>query len=431
MLLRHTSIGDFLWRRMIALSVIDVPTPSRRGSAHASGVDPHRVLLFGEGPVTSIGLIDHELGLAGHLARALPAFTSRGADVDVRSSPALSLLQARSELESVALESYDAVVLSVGAVDVARYSSRAQWRAGLLELIELVERRTSPTTEVIVVGIRNVVPGKESGVPFARTFRHHADRLNEMTQELVAELSRVDYVDLGEHVDWRGAYPGWADTIAGLLGPAIASARDAGAVARSARELPQPEPTRQAALDRMAVLDTPADPRIDSIVSLARTRYDAQFAVVELIDRDRAWHKSAVGLPMGEVPRDETFCATTIERAGALVVGDARVDARFQSLPMVRSGEVRFYAGYPIEAPDGSRIGTLCVADGAARSAAEVDVSGLRDLALMVQRRLRVPPVSSFGAAAAGVTGAGVAAAPEVGGALVPASGLRAASPVV
>lgn len=394
----------------MALPTLDVPVPPHVWSAHGSGNDPQSVLLYGEGPIVGSGVIDHELGLTGHVARALPAMTGRGSDVYVQARAAVSLVHAREELARLPLERFDAVVLCAGAIEVGRRLSRAQWATRMTRALDVIETRTDPAARIVVLGIRNIFPGFYKSFPFPNTFRWQAERFNQVTREITASRSRVDFVELGEESDWREAYPGWGDVIASALARHLALPGSYGAPTRTVRDLPQPEAERQLALDRLGVLDTPADPRIDSVVALARTRFGTEFAAVELIDHDRAWHRSAIGAAGNEIPRNQSFCATTIQRSGALVVGDARTDPRFASLPSVRDGAIRFYAGHPIEAADGSRVGTLCVADPHARALEDFDVSSLRDLALMVQRRLRTSSAARSRIAVAVPVGTGIRA---------------------
>ena len=94
------------------------------------------------------------------------------------------------------------------------------------------------------------------------------------------------------------------------------------------------------------------------------------------------------GFEKTDLPRSESFCATTIDLGGALIVEDALHDARFNTLPAVTENGIRFYAGYPVEAPNGQRIGTLCLFDDTPRSFSSADRSLLRELALRVQAEL-------------------------------------------
>lgn len=96
-----------------------------------------------------------------------------------------------------------------------------------------------------------------------------------------------------------------------------------------------------------------------------------------------------VGLDVDQIPRRLAICDRMIHRDGPLVVGDATEYPCTVGTDMRAAGEqVRFYAGYPIESPDGRRLGALCVFDTAFRDPADVDEEQLRELALRVQNQL-------------------------------------------
>jgi len=118
------------------------------------------------------------------------------------------------------------------------------------------------------------------------------------------------------------------------------------------------------ALLNYGILDTPSEPDFDDITALAARLFDVPIALISLIDRDRQWFKSRVGLELAQTPRDIAFCDTAIKGTGILVVPDARSDPRFAANPLV-TGEpgIRFYAGSPLVTPKGYSLGTLCIID--------------------------------------------------------------------
>src|SRR5690606_13692209 len=120
--------------------------------------------------------------------------------------------------------------------------------------------------------------------------------------------------------------------------------------------LPDHETGRLADLHALRILDTPSERRFDRVVKLARHILDTPIAYIALIDSDRQWFKSSVGLcsMMEQTPRDESFCGHTILQDDPLIVPDALLDDRFHDNPMV-TGEpyVRFYAGYPLKGEGG------------------------------------------------------------------------------
>jgi hypothetical protein len=138
----------------------------------------------------------------------------------------------------------------------------------------------------------------------------------------------------------------------------------------------------------LAVLDTPSEERFDRVVRLAQRLFDVPMVAVNLIDEDRQWTKAGVGVE-GEVPRTSSFCTHTIEQPGAMVVEDALVDKRFRSHPAVVGGDkVRFYAGHPLTAPGGQRVGALCIVDDKPRTLSDLEVRLLEDLAGWVEKEL-------------------------------------------
>ncbi len=128
--------------------------------------------------------------------------------------------------------------------------------------------------------------------------------------------------------------------------------------------LPADEEARLAALCRLEILDTPPESDFDDIVRLAAQICGTPIAAVSLIDADRQWFKSRIGLDATETARAMAFCGYTILQTEPLVVEDARADARFADNPLVL-GEphIRFYAGAPLRTPKGETVGALCVID--------------------------------------------------------------------
>lgn len=152
---------------------------------------------------------------------------------------------------------------------------------------------------------------------------------------------------------------------------------------------PPDEARRIEALRRLDILDSAPEERFDRITRLASQMFRVPVALISLIDSDRQWFKSRAGLQAQQTSREVSFCAHAILDTRALVVPDALGDDRFADNPLVRSEpRVRFYAGQPIAAPDGSLVGTLCLIDHRPRSFDEDDIKALGDLAAMVEREL-------------------------------------------
>lgn len=149
--------------------------------------------------------------------------------------------------------------------------------------------------------------------------------------------------------------------------------------------LPPDEARRLKVLLDLNLLDSPPDERFDRITRLAARLFDVPTALVSLIDAERQWFKSRVGMTASETPRSESFCAHAILQDDVLVVRDACEDERFADYPAVTGDcPVRFYAGSPIDMGDGVRIGTLCIVDSKPREFGEEERRMLRDLAGIV-----------------------------------------------
>lgn len=154
-------------------------------------------------------------------------------------------------------------------------------------------------------------------------------------------------------------------------------------------DIPVDETRRLRALRSLSVLDTFPEERFDRFTRLATRLFGVPIALVSLVDRDRQWFKSRQGLEAEETSRKISFCAHAILGEGPLVVPDSLSDERFADNPLVcGTPGIRFYAGHPLRAPDGSRVGTLCIIDHQPRGFPEADRVLLADLASMVDREL-------------------------------------------
>ena len=153
---------------------------------------------------------------------------------------------------------------------------------------------------------------------------------------------------------------------------------------------PPEEERRIAALYALNILDTEPEERFDRITRLAQRLFGTSMASVTLIDSERQWFKSAQGTDGGQTERELSFCQYAIlEPATTMVVGDARLDARFADNPQVTGDpKIRFYAGHPVAAPGGEPLGTLCVFDDRPRDAAGFDAEALAELAAMVEAEI-------------------------------------------
>ncbi|GHA77588.1 GAF domain-containing sensor histidine kinase [Pontibacter akesuensis] len=124
------------------------------------------------------------------------------------------------------------------------------------------------------------------------------------------------------------------------------------------------EQERLEALRNYEVLDTPAEVDFDELTSLASQICGTPISLISLIDEDRQWFKSSVGLTVPETPRRFSFCHHAIQYDTVFEVQNTLEDKRFNTNPFV-TGEpkVRFYAGSPLISSSGHKLGTLCVID--------------------------------------------------------------------
>lgn len=154
--------------------------------------------------------------------------------------------------------------------------------------------------------------------------------------------------------------------------------------------LPPNESERIAALQQLRILDSPPEERFDRITRLARELFDVPIALVSLVDAERQWFKSRSGLDVLETPRDVSFCGHAILGAETFVVSNALQDERFAANPLVLGPpNIRFYAGHPITAAGGERVGTLCLISDRPRELTDGEREALEDLAAMVEGELR------------------------------------------
>src|SRR5882762_2086113 len=154
---------------------------------------------------------------------------------------------------------------------------------------------------------------------------------------------------------------------------------------------PKNEKKRLEVLWQYEVLDTVPEQVFDDLTELAASICGAPIALITLVDENRQWFKSRVGITVNETSRDVSFCGHAIMQQELFIVPDATRDDRFAQNPLVTSDpKIRFYAGAPLVTPDGHNIGTLCVIDKVPRELRPDQKQALRVLARHVMSQLEV-----------------------------------------
>ena len=157
------------------------------------------------------------------------------------------------------------------------------------------------------------------------------------------------------------------------------------------------ESRRLAVLRSYQILDTPEEETYDRFTRLAARLFGVPIALISLVDEDRQWFKSRVGLTICGSARESSFCSHVIDFDAPLIVPDARCDPRFAANPFVTEPpNVRFYAGVPLRAPEGAILGTLCLLDDKPREFSDADVAQLSDLAAMVMDKIKLRHKKQF-----------------------------------
>ena len=150
--------------------------------------------------------------------------------------------------------------------------------------------------------------------------------------------------------------------------------------------VPENESQRLRAVRSYDVLDTPPEVDFDTLLRVALRALDAPAGVIGLMDEDRLWFKSQIGVGLPEFDRKVAFCAYTIMLPDELlVVEDLRSDPRFSDNPLVvHAPNLRFYAGAPLIDRQGYVLGTIAVVGTQPRQFSDDQRVLLSDLSTLV-----------------------------------------------
>jgi two-component system, NtrC family, sensor kinase len=158
-----------------------------------------------------------------------------------------------------------------------------------------------------------------------------------------------------------------------------------------AAPIPENEELRLTALREYDILDTPPEASFDRITRLACRLLNVPMSVVSLVDKERQWFKSCVGIDVTETPRSPSFCSYTILSDQVLNVPDATQDPRFYDSALVTGSPfLRFYLGIPLRSSSGFNIGSFCAMSPEPRTILESELVVARELAAIVSTELEL-----------------------------------------
>jgi two-component system, NtrC family, sensor kinase len=153
---------------------------------------------------------------------------------------------------------------------------------------------------------------------------------------------------------------------------------------------PVNEEQRLATLHGYEILDTEPEAAFDDLTFLASYICQTPIALISLIDADRQWFKSKIGVSLTETSRDIAFCALAMLQSDVFIVPDASEDERFAKNPLVVSEpRIRFYAGTALMM-EGQALGALCVIDRVPRTLDSEQLEALRAINRQVQTQLEL-----------------------------------------
>lgn len=149
------------------------------------------------------------------------------------------------------------------------------------------------------------------------------------------------------------------------------------------------ELARLKALRALDILDSAPEERFDRIIRLTQRIFEVPVCTLSLVDQQRIWYKSKIGLKQDEMEREGSLCELAIQHDGCFVVPDTLLNVQTKHNRMVIDQPfVRFYAGHTVKASNGAVIGSLCILDFSPRAASQFNAKALQDLATMLEKEL-------------------------------------------
>lgn len=155
--------------------------------------------------------------------------------------------------------------------------------------------------------------------------------------------------------------------------------------------IPANDPARLQELRSYGLLDSDDEQEFDDISHLVRDIANTPIGIITLVDENRQWFKSCIGLEARETPRNISFCGHTILQRTPLIIEDALLDERFRDNPLVvEAPHIRFYAGFPLISRNGMALGSLCAVDHRPRQATAQQITALERLARLVEQLMEL-----------------------------------------
>lgn len=378
-----------IFERLSANSWRPLPRPPQ-GTAvtHGPGHDPDRVLVAGRASAIGWGVLSHDLGLAGNVARATSALTGRGTDVEVVAERSMTAAGVRRLLTPQAISRYDAIVLTLGTREAFELMPVATWVDQLTSVLDHITAGREVSPAIVVVGAEEVPP-----VPLPPFIANlgiaRARELNAASRKLIATRSRVAYVDSALvtvqpsmrrllDADFIEVYRRCGAAIAPVLTELL---DDSPARLRH----PVNEEARWKAVAYLHAHTEHDDQRIANLLTTLANLLMVRSADLFFVDRDNVRTLAATTERVPSQPRGKTLSSEALEYRGGLVIPDLTADPRMRDRPdVVGPPFLRFYAGHPVESPDGHRVAVLAVVHTEPRELSSAELAVLREYAIRV-----------------------------------------------
>ena len=193
--LAHRALSALLWRlfRARTKQQREWLYPAGPPEVRIKGVDPVRILIIGDGPAAGCGVLIHDLGIAGFLARHVAEHLQRGVVVTVRAQPAASARTTLLHLDDTDLDGYDSIVLMLATTDAFCLTPRRSWRSSMKSLIRAL--RATDAASVFVTGAASMHL-TESLSPVARLLTGNHARMLNIETSLVCVVSGTPMISL-------------------------------------------------------------------------------------------------------------------------------------------------------------------------------------------------------------------------------------------